>query len=112
METLSFMLGVSAVLITMGIVVMFSMYKKIKTLLINISSMEETQRETYRYIDRIKDELYSRIYEEKQVVQNIESLLRKDIDEYSKTLISTLDSRLDKLENKLKSKSSKKLINE
>lgn len=106
------MLGVSAVLITMGIVVMFSMYKKIKTLLINISSMEETQRETYRYIDRIKDELYSRIYEEKQVVQNIESVLRKDIDEYSKTLISTLDSRLDKLENKLKSKSSKKLINE
>ena len=74
--------------------------------------MEETQRETYRHIDRIKDELYSRIYEEKQVVQNIESVLRKDIDEYSKTLISTLDSRLDKLENKLKSKSSKKLINE
>ena len=112
METLSFMLGVSAVLITMGVVVMFNMYRKIKTLSTNFSYMEENQREIYRYIDKLKDESYSRMNEDRVTVSEMENRLIKQIDENSIYLTSMLDSRLDKLENKLKSKSSKKLINE
>ena len=59
METLSFMLGVSAVLITMGVVVMFNMHRKIKTLSTNFSYMEENQREIYRHIDKLRDKWYA-----------------------------------------------------
>ena len=112
METLSFMLGVSAVLITMGVVVMFNMHRKIKTLSTNFSYMEENQREIYRHIDKLRDESYSQMNEDRVRVLEMENRLIKQIDENSNYLTSMLDSRLDKLENKLKSKSSKKLINE
>ena len=88
METLSFMLGVSAVLITMGVVVMFNMHRKIKTLSTNFSYMEENQREIYRHIDKLRDESYSQMNEDRVRVLEMENRLIKQIDENSNYVIT------------------------
>ena len=99
MEILSFMLGVSAVLIILGVVVMFSMYKKIKSNSEKIKTLNETNRDIWKQIDEIHNRVFTHHEDSIRQVNFTEERLRRDI-----------DSRLDKLENKLKTKTSKEVL--
>jgi len=108
METLSFLLGISAVLIVIGVAVVFSMYRKLNQHTSNLESLEDSQRETIRdYNDKI-DQIHRRIDIENERLGRIQDKIYQDIDEYSSNLHSIIDSRLDKLENKISTKFSKK----
>jgi hypothetical protein len=50
MQILSFLLGISAVLILMGVVVVFNMYRKIKELQVKLTGTVEVQNEIFRII--------------------------------------------------------------
>jgi len=99
MEILSFMLGVSAVLITLGVVFMFSMYKKIKLNSEQIKLINEVTSSIWRQIDEV----------ERRKQSDIDNLYRT-MNLTEENLVRTIDSRLDKLENKLKTKTSKEVL--
>jgi hypothetical protein len=101
MQILSFLLGISAVLILMGVVVVFNMYRKIKELQVKLTGTVEVQNEIFRIIDELRrDETQG-----KNEIYNTISVQYKEFERM-------VDSRLDKLENKLKTKSSKQVIND
>jgi methyl-accepting chemotaxis protein len=112
MEILSFMLGVSAVLIILGVVFMFSMYKKIKSLSDKLTTTINIQNDLFKQIDDTRNEIYQQIREENRSLSETTERIYQTIDTNVVNLERTIDSRLDKLENKLKTKSSKTIINE
>ena len=80
METLSFVLGMSSVVvIAVAVVAVIGFVKAIK---IEIE-LEHTSADVYRLLERNQTELHQRV------------------DQLGETVFSQLDSRLDKLENKL-----------
>lgn len=105
MDILSFLLGVGMVLIMVGVMVIFSMYRKIKELGEKLTTTINIQNEQFRLIDDKSDEIHRRIDGEIDRVDGISHQIYKETE-------SLIDSRLDKLENKLKTKSSKQVINE
>jgi hypothetical protein len=93
METLSFILGVAAVLIVIGIVVMFRMSNSLSKLKQTIHNHEEAMASLDRDIST-RDELINRR------VDNEVDRLNRTSDE----IFRYIDSRLDKLESKILSK--------
>ena len=138
MDILSFLLGVSVVLILMGVMVIFSMYRKITELGKKLTTTINIQDDQFRIIDSNREEIHRRIDKEIDRVDKLTNDLFGLIDSRSDAInariiaeinrIETnfvlkltnsnnqteklIDSRLDKLENKLKTKSSKQVINE
>ena len=112
METLSFMLGVSLVLIIAGVMFMFSMYKKINHLDEKLTGTITVQNETFRSFWKNNEEIHRRIAQEIDRVDRIKRDIQIDVSERDNQLSKVIDSRLDKLENKLKVRPSKELINE
>lgn len=112
MEILSFVLGVSAVLIILGVVFMFSMYKKIKNLSEKVTTTINIQNDLFRTLDNMRNEINQQIREESRFFDETKKEIYQTIEINVTNLERTIDSRLDKLENKLKTKSSKTIINE
>ena len=80
METLSFVLGMSSVVVIAVAVVAVIGFVKARKIEIEL---EHTSADVYRLLDRNQTELHQRV------------------DQLGETVFSQLDSRLDKLENKL-----------
>lgn len=138
MDILSFLLGISVVLILMGVMVIFSMYRKITNLGEKLTTTIDIQNDQFRLIDSNREEIHRRIDGEIGRVDKLTNDLFGLIDSRSETINSRIiaetnrietqfimkltnsnnqtekmiDSRLDKLENKLKVTSSKQVINE
>jgi len=112
MNILSFLLGVSVVLILLGVMVIFSMYRKITELGEKLTTTINIQNEEFRLIDDKSDQLHRRIDGEIDRADGISRQIYNDITILNKETERLIDSRLDKLENKLKAKSSKQGINE
>ena len=138
MDILSFLLGISVVLILMGVMVIFSMYRKITNLGEKLTTTIDIQNDQFRLIDSNREEIHRRIDGEIDRVDKLTNNLFGLIDSRSETINSRIiaetnrietqfimkltnsnnqtekmiDSRLDKLENKLKVTSSKQVINE
>ena len=149
MDILSFLLGISVVLILMGVMVIFSMYRKITNLGEKLTTTIDIQNDQFRLIDSNREEIHRRIDGEIGRVDKLTNDLFGLIDSRSETLFGLIDSRsetinsriiaetnrietqfimkltnsnnqtekmidsrLDKLENKLKVTSSKQVINE
>lgn len=138
MDILSFLLGISMVLILMGVMVIFSMYRKITKLGEKLTTTIDIQNDQFRLIDSNREEIHRRIDGEIGRVDKLTNNLFGLIDSRSETINSRIiaetnrietqfimkltnsnkqtekmiDSRLDKLENKLKVTSSKQVINE
>ena len=138
MDILSFLLGISVVLILMGVMVIFSMYRKITNLGEKLTTTIDIQNDQFRLINSNREEIHRRIDGEIGRVDKLTNDLFGLIDSRSETINSRIiaetnrietqfimkltnsnnqtekmiDSRLDKLENKLKVTSSKQVINE
>jgi hypothetical protein len=119
MEIVYFSLGVVTVLLVLGVVVIVRVGTLVKELKEEVRFLErgsndvadgvhrridnevrELQiqlKDALNFIDDTKDILHRRIDEEIRMVQS-------NIDENEKDVVSLLDSRLDKLENKIKQK--------
>ena len=80
METLSFVLGMSSVVVIAVAVVAVIGFVKVRKIEIEL---EHTSADVYRLLERNQTELHQRV------------------DQLGETVFSQLDSRLDKLENKL-----------
>ena len=90
METLSFVLGIAfVVVIAVAVVATYAFVKVLKT----AKQIEDLERESYS----IQREIY-------QSIGNDDVVLHRRIDELQKEVFSQLDSRLDRLENKLTTK--------
>lgn len=90
METLSFVLGIAfVVVIAVAVVATYAFFKVLKTA---------------KQIEYLERQLYSTQSEIYQSLGNDDSVLHRRIDELEKEVFSQLDSRLDKLENKLTTK--------
>ena len=126
------------VLILMGVMVIFSMYRKITKLGEKLTTTIDIQNDQFRLIDSNREEIHRRIDGEIGRVDKLTNDLFGLIDSRSETINSRIiaetnrietqfimkltnsynqtekmiDSRLDKLENKLKVTSSKQVINE
>ena len=104
MEIVYFSLGVVTVLLVLGVVVIV----RVGTL---VKELKEKVRESERYLDDETRKIRLHIKDTLDIVSDIKDVLHKRIDEversiedYSRKLTSELDSRLDKLENKIKQK--------
>ena len=90
METLSFVLGIaSVVVIAVAVVATYAFFKVLKTK----NELEDLNRQ----LNGAVTDIY-------QTVSSGENVLHRRIDELEKEVFSQLDSRLDKLENKLTTK--------
>jgi len=87
METLSFVLGMSSVVVIAIAVVAVIGFVKARKIEIEL---EHTSADVYRLLERNQTELH----------QRVDDSYRR-IDDFEKEVFSQLDSRLDKLENKL-----------
>lgn len=112
MDILSFLLGVSVVLILMGVMVIFSMYRKITELGKKLTTTISIQDDQFRIIDSNREEIHRRIDKEIDRVDKLTNDIYEKIVRSNNQTEKLIDSRLDKLENKLKTKSSKQVINE
>ena len=86
METLSFILGVGAVMAIVVIVVTFMNNKQIKELNKQIESLESTDNNMYNLETRILD-----------VIKEVDTNQRRENEE----IVRFVDSRVDKLEDKI-----------
>ena len=104
MEIVYFVLGIVAVLLVLGVVVIVKVSKKVNELTSLIGSVERQIDDVHRRIDDENLELASHIKETLNVIDDIKDILHKRIDDEVKDIVSMVDSRLDKLENKITSK--------
>jgi predicted PurR-regulated permease PerM len=86
MEIVYFVLGVATVLLILGVVVIVKVSRTVNDLNDRIGSVE-------RQIEIVEESLHRRIDDVERSIEN-----------YSRELTSELDSRLDKLQNKIKQK--------
>jgi len=93
-DLMSLALGVVAVLIVLGVVIMFYAVNQVFLLKKKFDYLEKEIRDSYDFLNRRIDE--STRSSEQMVMQS-----HNHIDEVEKQLISMIDSRLDKLENKI-----------
>jgi hypothetical protein len=93
-DLMSLALGVVAVLIVLGVVIMFYAVNQVFLLKKKFDYLEKEIRDSYDFLNRRIDE--STRSTEQMVMQS-----HNHTDEVEKQLISMIDSRLDKLENKI-----------
>jgi uncharacterized membrane-anchored protein YhcB (DUF1043 family) len=126
MEIVYFSLGVVTVLLVLGVVVIVRVGTLVKELKEKVRDLERGTQDVavdlHRRIDDENRELASHIKETLNVIDDIKDVLHKTIDDvakdiyqridevertiedYSRKLTSELDSRLDKLDSKIKQK--------
>jgi prefoldin subunit 5 len=118
MEIVYFILGVVTVLLVLGVVVIVRVITSVKGLKEEVQQLEKVVgdafsdiRNLHRRIDDQRRELALPIKDTLDIVSDIKDVLHKRIDEversiedYSRKLTSELDSRLDKLDSKIKQK--------
>ena len=90
METLSFILGVGAVMAIVVIVVTFMNNKQIKELNKQIENLESTDNNIYNNIDNLEIRVLD-------VIKEVEINQRRENEE----IVRFVDSRVDKLEDKI-----------
>ena len=90
METLSFILGVGAVMAIVVIVVTFMNNKQIKELNKQIENLESTDNNLYNNIDNLEIRVLD-------VIKEVEINQRRENEE----IVRFVDSRVDKLEDKI-----------
>jgi len=90
METLSFILGVGAVMAIVVIVVTFMNNKQIKELNKQIENLESTDNNLYNNIDNLETRVLD-------VIKEVEINQRRENEE----IVRFVDSRVDKLEDKI-----------
>lgn len=93
METLSFILGVAAVLAIALVVVMFRVYREVERLKSNAQDHEKWLNEVERQIGEREDVLHRRIDQE---IDRVDRLINE--------VHRMMDSRFDKFENKITEK--------
>lgn len=99
METLSFILGVAAVITLVMVVVMFMNYMEIKNLNREIVNLQNVGESIWRELDNKERSLYDHSTEQdRNIREELEKLYRH------------IDSRVDKLEEKTKKEFREKLI--
>ena len=118
MEIVYFSLGVVTVLLVLGVVVIVRVGTLVKELKEKVRDLERGTQDVavdlHRRIDDENRELASHIKETLNVIDDIKDVLHKTIDDVAKDIYQRvdevenylekqLDSRLDKLENKIKS---------
>lgn len=119
MEIVYFSLGVVTVLLVLGVVVIVRVGTLVKELKEKVRDLERGTQDVavdlHRRIDDENRELASHIKETLNVIDDIKDVLHKTIDDVAKDIYQRvdevenylekqLDSRLDKLENKIKQK--------
>jgi uncharacterized membrane-anchored protein YhcB (DUF1043 family) len=115
MEIVYFSLGVVTVLLVLGVVVIVRVGTLIKELKEKVREFERNIDDVHRRIDVENLELASHIKETLNVISDIKDVLHRTIDDVAKDIYQRidevenylekqLDSRLDKLENKIKQK--------
>ena len=119
MEIVYFSLGVVTVLLVLGVVVIVRVGTLVKELKEKVRDLERGTQDVavdlHRRIDDENRELASHIKETLNVIDDIKDVLHKTIDDVEKDIYQRidevenylekqLDSRLDKLENKIKQK--------
>jgi predicted PurR-regulated permease PerM len=92
MEIVYFVLGIVSVLLVLGVVIIVRVGTLVKELKEKVREFEIHIDGVHRRIDDVAKDIYQRIDE-----------VERSIEDYSRKLTSSLDSRLDKLENKIKS---------
>ena len=90
METLSFILGVGAVMVIVVIVVTFMNNKQIKELNKQIENLESTDNNIYNNIDNLEIRVLD-------VIKEVDLNQRRENEE----IVRFVDSRVDKLEDKI-----------
>lgn len=99
METLSFILGVAAVITLVMVVVTFMNYMEIKNLNREIVNLQNVGESIWRELDNKERRLYdSSTEQDRNIREELEKLYRH------------IDSRVDKLEEKTKKEFREKLI--
>lgn len=93
METLSFILGVAAVLAIALVVVMFRVYREVERLKSNAQDHEKWLNEVERQIGEREDVLHRRMDQE---IDRVDRLINE--------VHRMMDSRFDKFENKITEK--------
>ena len=93
-DLMSLALGVVAVLIVLGVVIMFYAVNQVFLLKKKFGYLEKEIRDSYDFLNR-------RIDESTRSTEQMVMRSHNHIDEVEKQLISMIDSRLDKLENKI-----------
>jgi hypothetical protein len=93
-DLMSLALGVVAVLIVLGVAIMFYVVNQVFLLKKKFGYLEKEIQDNYNFLHRRINE--SEISSEQMVMRS-----HNHIDEVEKQLISMIDSRLDKLENKI-----------
>jgi hypothetical protein len=94
METLSFVLGIAfVVVIAIAIVAVYDFVK--------VGQLKNQVRDFDQREANIYQNMSSEFEEAHRNVNSLESNINRRIDEFEKDIYSQLDSRLDKLENKL-----------
>lgn len=105
MEIVYFVLGIVTVLIVFGVVVIF----KVSTL---VRKLEKRVSDSFQITDCLANDLERRIHDESRdfrlelsntsnEIDRISDVMNRTIRELEREVYSQLDSRLDKLENKL-----------
>jgi predicted PurR-regulated permease PerM len=101
MEIVYFVLGIVAVLLVLGVVVIVRMSGLVKKLNEMEYLIEGNFDSTHRRIDDETRELALQIKNTLDAMGDIQDILHKRIDDEIRDVYSQLDSRLDKLENRM-----------
>ena len=117
MEIVYFVLGVVTVLLILGVVVIVKVGTQVKELKENVQYLERGSKgadiDLHRRIEDEVRELKTQLKEAVSIIQDTSDVLHRRIDdevrelqsninENERDVLSLLDSRLDKLENKIK----------
>ncbi len=116
MEIVYFVLGVVTVLLVLGVVVIVRVGTLVKELKEEVQHLQRGSNDVANDLhNRIDNDVHRRIDSEVRDLQlqlkdaldfigDTKDVLHKRIDDETKDIISMIDSRLDKLENKIKQK--------
>jgi uncharacterized membrane-anchored protein YhcB (DUF1043 family) len=108
MEIVYFSLGVVTVLLVLGVVVIVRVGTLVKELKEKVRDLKQGTQDVavdlHRRIDDECRELASHVKETLNVIDDIKDVLHKRIDDEMRDVYSQLDSRLDKLDSKIKQK--------
>ena len=97
----SFIMGIVLVLGVLGVGVMVMMYKQINRLKNKCFSMEQSQGHIYNDINRVSEELHRRIDGEIRRTDDLFTDSNRYVNKHIEEVYKVMDSRLDRLTNKL-----------
>ena len=97
----SFIMGIGLVLGVLGVGVVVMMYKQINRLKNKCFSMEQSQGHIYNDINRVSEELHRRIDGEIRRTDDLFTDSNRYVNKHIEEVYKVMDSRLDRLTNKL-----------